>query len=113
MVTEDDLELNNPESAPEGFSERKKIRVKKRIRIKKKKDPKRKLKKALKTTMWTLVIIAIIVTFIILINQLNIADKDTNAKKKRGDRLIKLHKENLMVQWDHKVSDKPFYMNIV
>ncbi len=82
-------ELKNPGSEEIGTGgihmpsrRRKRIKVRKRIRVKKRSSSKKKARKTMETIGWILLIAAFLLTFIILIFQLDI--KDRREKKSMG-----------------------------
>jgi hypothetical protein len=64
-------------------------RVRTRIRVKKKKGPKKRLRKLLDKLIWTIVIIAFILTLSYLVRELDLSDQ--RFKKKKTSMLKSVH----------------------
>jgi cell division protein FtsL len=71
---------NSPEKKEEHHGRRRR-RVRKRIRIKKKSSSSKKIKKLAEKIIWTLIIIAFIVTLIFMVRELNVVDEKNKKTK--------------------------------
>jgi hypothetical protein len=64
------------------------VKVRKRIRVKRKKNPKKKIRKLLEKVIWTIVIVAFVITLFYLLNELDLSDR--RYKKKTFHQELKI-----------------------